>query len=465
MGKEDYMARTAKRLPDGRRISDVITLGVLAKSFPLPRVKAVLASTGSASLRERDLPAHVMVYYVMAMTLCMQFCCREVLRWLLQGAQWLLGPEVSYKVVSKSGISQARTRLGWESLKQLHDEIVGPLAGPKAQGAWYRSWRLVALDGSTLEVADTAENARSFGRPKGSRGTGGYPHLRFVALVESGTHVLFGSRLGSYNTGEITLAKEVVNRLEPGMLCLADRNFTGCRLWMKARSSGAELLWRAKGRLCLPCCQRLADGSYLSCMYPSKKDRHHNTNGVPVRVIDYRLERVTDSEPFYRLVTSILDPEQAPAEELAALYAERWEIETALDELKNHLRGPRIVLRSKTPELVRQEFYALLMAHFAVRGLMQEAALQAHQDPDRLSFVHAVRVVRRKLPLFIAFPPGGVESSTCSDSRRNPAGADRLQPRASCPERSQAQDYGIPSPAWPDPGFQQNRVETMYSHN
>jgi len=459
------MPRTANRLPNGSRISDAITIGVLAKSFPVQRVKAVLVSTGKASLRERDLPAHVMVYYVMAMTLCMQFCCREVLRWLLEGAQWLLGPEVAYKVASKSGISQARTRLGWESLKQLHDEMIGPLAGPKTRGAWYRRWRLVTLDGSTLEVTDTADNARSFGRPRGSRGPGGYPHLRFVALVENGTHVLFGSRVGSYDTGEITLAKEVVARLEPGMLCLADRNFTGCRVWRKAHSSGADLLWRAKRKLCLPCHQRLADGSYLSWMYPSKKDRRRNTHGVLVRVIDYRLEGVADSEPFYRLVTTILDPEQAPAEELAALYHERWEIETALDELKSHLRGSRIVLRSKTPDLVRQEFYALLMAHFAVRGLMHEAALQANEDPDRLSFVHAVRVVRRKLPLFVAFPPGGVESSACSDSQRNPAGADRLQPRASYSQRRQTQDHGIPGPAGPRAGFNQNRLETVHWHH
>ena len=204
------MAHIPNRLPNGSRISDAITIGVLAKSFPLQRVKSVLVSTGKASLRERDLPAHVMVYYVMAMTLCMQSCCREVLRWLLQGAQWLLGPELAYPVAGKSGISQARTRLGWEPLKQLHDEMMGPLARPQTRGAWYRHWRLVALDGSTREVADTADNARSFGRPAGSRGAGGYPQLRFVALVENGTPVLFGSRMGSYHTGEITLAKEVV---------------------------------------------------------------------------------------------------------------------------------------------------------------------------------------------------------------------------------------------------------------
>lgn len=160
----------------------------------------------------------------------------------------------------------------------------------------------------------------------------------------------------------------------------------------------------------LVCDKRLSDGSYLSRIYPSERDLRHKTNGIVVRVIDYRLEGVEGAEPIYRLVTSILDHEKAPAKELAALYHERWEIETALDELKTHLRGSKIVLRSKTPDLVRQEFYGFLMAHFAIRGLMHEAALKAKEDPDRLSFLHAVRVVRRKLPVFSAIPPSAEES-------------------------------------------------------
>ncbi len=146
---------------------------------------------------------------------------------------------------------------------------------------------------------------------------------------------------------------------------------------------------------------------YLSVIYPSEKDRRHATQGIQVRVVEYRLEGVAGAEPLYRLVTTILDPAQAPAADLAALYHERWEIEGALAELKTHLRGAQVVLRSKTPDLVRQEFWGLLLAHFAVRGLMHEAALRADEDPDRLSFLHAVRVVRRKLPLFAAFPPSG----------------------------------------------------------
>lgn len=445
-----------------QRVSDTITISMLAKTFPLQQVKTVLSATGRSSVRERDLPAHVMVYYVLAMTLFLQTCCREVLRALQEGAQWLLGPEVRCSVASKAGISQARSRLGWQPLKQLHDEIVAPIAQAQTRGAWYRQWRLVTLDGSTLEVADTVANAAAFGRPANQRGSGGYPQLRFVSLVENGTHVLFGSEMGSYHQGELSLAKAVLPRLNQGMLCLADRNFAGYQLWRKAHEKGADLLWRAKDRLLLPCEKRLPDGSYLSSMYASKKDRKHRTNAEVVRVIEYRLEGVSVSEPLYRLVTTLLDPEQTPAQELAALYHERWEIETALDELKTHLRGPRIVLRSKTPELVRQEFYALLMAHFAVRGLMHEAALSINEDTDRLSFVHAIRVVRRKLPLFVAFPPGGAGRSTRSDSSRNPGGARGLQPRQKSSQRSQTHVHQIPGSTGTDFQFNEDGFQPVH---
>jgi hypothetical protein len=191
------------------------------------------------------------------------------------------------------------------------------------------------------------------------------------------------------------------------MLCLADRYFFGHALWRAASATGADLLWRVKGDLRLPRETALADGSYLTTLYPSKKDRRHRSGGYRVRVVEYRLEGVAAAEPLYRVVTTILDPRQAPAAELAALYHERWAIEGALAELKTRLRGARAVLRSKTPELVRQEVWGLLLAHFAVRGLMHEAASRADEDPDRLSFSHAVRVVRRKLPLFAALSPSG----------------------------------------------------------
>jgi hypothetical protein len=399
------MARTVATLPAGSRITDYISLGVVAKTFPMSKIHAVLAATNKASIRERDLPAHVVVYYVIALALYMQSSYREVLRCLLEGVQWLLDPSATVKVAGKSGISQARTRLGWEPMRQLHDEVVKPIAVRATRGAWYRQWRLVSLDGSTLDVADEAANEQAFGRPGASRGSSAYPQIRFVSLVENGTHVLFGSQMAGYGTSEIALSKAVLGNLRAGMLCMVDRNFFGFELWSQALETGADQLWRIKKNLRLPCEERLPDGSYLSSIYPSERDRRRKTNGVQVRVIEYCLQGVADAEPIYRLVTSILDHTKTPAAELAALYHERWEIESALDELKTHLRGARIVLRSKTPDLVRQEFYGLLMAHFAIRGLMHEAALKADEDPDRLSFLHAVRVVRRKIARFAAIPP------------------------------------------------------------
>ena len=403
------MARTVGTLPAGSRITDYISLGVIAKFFPLEKVREVLRETQRASRRERDLPAHVVVYYAIALALYMRSSYREVLRCLLEGVQWLLDPSAPLKVAGKSGISQARSRLGSEPLKKLYETVVTPIAEKRTQGAWYRKWRLVSLDGSTLDVADTAANDRAFGRPGASRGSAAYPKIRFVGLLENGTHVLWAAQVDSYATDEITLAQAVVPALRKGMLCLADRFFPGYELWQKAAQTGAELLWRVRQKARLEVDRRLPDGSYLSRIYRSTSDRRNQRHPITVRVIEYRLQDVPGAEPIYRLITTILDPRSAPAKELAALYHERWEIETTLDELKTHLRGAQIVLRSKTPGLVRQEFYGLLMAHFAIRGLMHDAALQADEDPDRLSFLHAVRVVQRRLARYVATPPTAEE--------------------------------------------------------
>jgi hypothetical protein len=403
------MARTVATLPAGSRISDYISLGVIAKYFPAEKVALVLAQTKRSSVRQRDLPAHVVVYYVIALALYMRSSYREVLRCLLEGVQWLMDPSARVKVAGKSGISQARSRLGAAPLQALYDLVVMPVATAETRGAWHRQWRLVSLDGSTLDVADTAENEKAFGRPGASRGSSAYPKIRFVGLLENGTHVLFAGRMADYATDELKLAGEVVPALSQGMLCLADRFFPSYKLWQQASSTGAELLWRTRQNARLEVERQFPDGSYLSRIYSSTSDRRNQRKAIAVRVIDYRLEGVDDAEPIYRLITTILNPKQAPAEELAALYHERWEIETALDELKTHLRGAQIVLRSKTPELVRQEFYGLLMAHFAIRGLMHEAALRADEDPDRISFMHSARVVQRRMARFVAIPPSGQE--------------------------------------------------------
>src|SRR4051794_11279211 len=431
------MARVPAGLPAGVRLSDHVSLGVIARTFPIEEVRRVLAETGKASERERDLPAHVTVYYAVALALYTTAGTREVLRRLLEGLRWLWGAE-AVRVAGKSGIPQARTRLGEAPLRRLYERLGRPGAAPPPQGAgappggaggpgrgcaactsgWRAGWRRPpprarGTGGGGRSAwtgpAWTSPTRRRTRPPSGGRAPAAARarSRRSVALVENGTRVLFGARPGSLADGETTLAPDALTALRPGMPCLADRQFFGHALWREAVGTGADLLWRVKRDLRLPRETRLADGSCLTTIYPGEKDRRHRTDGVRVRVVECRLEGAADAEPLCRLVTTVLDPAAAPAAELAALCHERWGIEGALAELKPQLRGARGVLRSRTPELVRQEVRGLLLGHFAVRGLMHEAALRADEDPDRLSFLHAVRVVRRKLPVFAALPPSG----------------------------------------------------------
>ena len=416
------MARTAAGLPAGTRLTDYISLGVLTAQFPIEDVQEVLLSTGRVSERERDLPAHVMVYYAMALALYADASTREVLRCLLEGVRWLGDPDTRAEPAGWSGISQARTRLGAEPLEALYRSRVAPIATSATPGAWYRDWRVMSLDGTTLDVGDTAANRAAFGAPASARGanaTGAFPQLRMVGLLETGTHVLGAAQLGAYATGEVTLAADVVPALRPDMLCLADRGFLGFDLWQRAAATGAALVWRAKASLRLPALERFADGSYRSELRWNRHCRSADRTPIPVRVIAYTLDGTPDAATTYRLVTSILEPTRAPAAELAALYQERWEIETAFDEFKTHLRGAQRVLRSKTPDLVRQEAWGFLLAHFAIRALMHEAALGARpsaRDPDTLSFTHAVRVIRRTLPHLAALSPSGSAARASGDS-------------------------------------------------
>src|SRR5437763_6107490 len=266
------MARVPAGLPAGIRLTDHISLGVIAGTFPIEEVRRVLAETGRASERERDLPAHVVVYYAIALALYTSAGTREVLRCLLEGLRWLWGAE-AVRVAGESGISQARTRLGADPPRCLYERVVRPVATSATRGAWYRRWRLVSLDGSCLDVADTAENDAAFGRPGAGRGESAFPQARFVALVENGTHVLFGARLGGFADGETTLARGALAALRAGMLCLADRQFFGHALWRQAAATGADLLWRVKRDLRLPRETVLVDGSFLTTVYPSETDR------------------------------------------------------------------------------------------------------------------------------------------------------------------------------------------------
>jgi hypothetical protein len=398
------MPRDAAALPGGIRLADLMSVTLLASVYPLAAVNRVLDSTGRHSVRKRTLPANLMVYYAMALAVYVQVSYEDIFRVVVDAFNWFAN-RGRVGIPAKSSISEARSRLGYEPLEQLAQQMIRPVATERTQGAFFRHWRLVSLDGSTLDAGDTADNEARFGRPGVSRGPGSaYPQIRFCSLLECGTHVLFGTKVAGCNTGETTLAHDVVASLKPGMLCMADRNFFGYELWQRANEEfGADLLWRVKSNLVLPVQRRLRDRSYLSTVYPSTADRRHQTEGIAVRVIEYRFEG--DDQTTYRLVTSVLDPGQASALELAALYTQRWEIEITFDEFKTHLRGRNIVLRSKTPDGVLQEFWGFILAHNAIRTVMHDAALAANQDPDRLSFVHALRIVQQRIPQFVIIPP------------------------------------------------------------
>ena len=388
------MSRTQAVLPGGPRLSDYLSIGVIAHVYPIAAVREALASCGRGSRRRRDLPAEAMMYYVVALGLFRSVSAREVLRCLLEGLRWV-SSDAALRVSGKSSISRARTRLGSGPFEALGAARVGPLAEPATRGAWYGGRRLVAFDASTLNVPDEAANRLAFGAPGASRGRAAFPQVRLTALVEVGTRAAFAWRAGAYDESEEAQAEALLPRLSAGMLVLADRGYCGFPLWRQASGTGADLLWRMKANLRLPVLERFGDGSYRSVLRGSGQDRRRSQGDCSVRVVEYTLAGV--DSPIYRLATTLIDPAVAPASELAALYHERWEVETAYDEVKTHILGPGALLRSKTPDLVRQEVHGLMLAHYAVRRLIHEAARKVDEDPDRLSFVHAVRVVRRRL--------------------------------------------------------------------
>lgn len=389
------MARYAQTLSAGSSNTEHLSVGALALCFPLRRVQNIIEECGRASRRVRDLPAAVAAYYVIGMSLFPSAGYEAVLGWLLGGLHWLEGGIL--RLAGKSSLSRARQRLGEEPLRLIFERLTAPLNDPALKGSHWKDLCLVAMDGSTLALQDTASNAEAFGRPGNQNGEAGYPQARFVALVETGTHLIFGARLGAYNDSEITLADLLLDKLRPGMLCLADRLFAGLPLWKKAAATGAHLLWRAKTGLKLHRLEDLPDGSWLARWEPSEQRslKGRAAGAVTVRVIEYRLHE--GGSEVYRLVTTLLDPVQAPARELAALYPRRWEIELTIKEGKSVLRQGQVTLRSKTAELVRQEFWGLLLAHHMVRRMMAQAARDRGKTPDELSFTAAVEIIKSQL--------------------------------------------------------------------
>ena len=386
------------------RLSDLVSVGVLTRTFPPGLVDEVIAGCGRTEQRHRSLPARVMAYFAIGMALHSEGSYEDVLGLLTDGLSWVMGDE-PVRLPSKSAIFQARQRLGAEPVAALFGRVARPLARPGARGAWLAGRRVVAIDGTCLDVADTPENTAWFGRPGVNKGEqAAFPQARLVAVAECGTHAIFDAVIGAYTTAENTLARDLIDRLGPGMLVLADRGFCGFPLWSRAVATGADLLWRAMSNMKPRHVETLPDGSWLAELRPSG-NAGRRTEGLPIRVIDYRIDDGRSNEETYRLFTTILDPDEASAIDLAFAYAERWEIESVYDELKTHQRGARTVLRSKSPELVLQEIWGHLCCHYAIRTLMHEAAHDAAVDPDRVSYVAALRIARRSISGARAFSP------------------------------------------------------------
>lgn len=397
------MGRSKQILAGGVRLNDYIASSIMAEVLPMPIVRSVLEKHGKQTVRKRKLPREFLVYYVIALALFSNINIRSVLKALLEGLSAVF-PSVCRRAAGDSAISQAREKLGEDVMEDLARLVCVPVAEPDTPGAWYRSWRLMGIDGSSFDLADEKQIVEQF--PKHSNGVEyPYPQLRFVALVELGTRCMCAVAQGNDADSEKKLALAVIPRLQPGMLLLGDRYYLGYDLFSNVTATGAAVLFRAKANVGLKPRKSLPDGSYLAKIYNGRSDRRSD-GGTLVRVIRYRVtENGHPRKETCRLVTNILDWQAAPAEELAELYCQRWEIETAFHEMKSHLKLPDHNLRSKRPDLVRQEFWGFALAHYIIRVIIHQAARANGIDPDDLGFQQTVDIVRRKSMSAALFPP------------------------------------------------------------
>ena len=410
------MARTKAVLGAGARLSDFLSASLLARVYPATMIGEILDEHGCNSKRIRSLPAVSGTYFCIALSLYPEAAYEQVFAVVTQGLSWMQGHDLDV-TIAKSSISEMRGKIGSAPFQSLVARACLSLAdASRHPDAFYAGLRLVAIDGSNLEVADEPDNVKAFGYPGSRTGHAGYPQAQCAVLVECASHAILAANLGAYREAEWAICKPLLARLDAGMLCLADRGFNGYTHWAAAAATGAQLLWRCSNNRQLPVVKALGDGSYLSVIYPSgtrsKKQRQASTEGITVRVIDYALPSAPEAQPRYRLLSTLLDDKATPALELAALYHERWEVEAVFDELKTHLLQKRRVLRSKTADLVRQEFYGWVLAHYAVRWLMHQAATEHRQTDRSLSFTANVQLFRNAQPQSGAFPPSA--SSTTS---------------------------------------------------
>jgi hypothetical protein len=396
------MPKSPANLPSGVRATDIFTVTQFATVFPMAEFDNILQRFNRATVRVRDLPNECIVYFVMMLALFRDCSHREVYRCVSSAMATLLGKK-EISIPSAAALSKARDRVKDEPLKEFFHSHAVPCGQANQAGVWFGPWRKMALDGCLLNTDDTLANRSFFGCATNQHSkAAGWPQLRFVGLMEVGTHVFIGAAAGGYHTGEITLAQNLVPLLKPDMICIADRNFFSFLLFKSITEQGAALLFRVQRGMSFDSKAQLSDGSHLVTIYDSKDLKKEH--GLDTRLVQYKVDGSPNKETIY-LITNILKPEEAPAQKLAELYHERWEYENALDELKTHLNAKAITLRSKKPELVLQEFWGMLMAHYVIRRTMNDAAIGARSDPDRLSFTHTIRVISRTLIKSSDFSP------------------------------------------------------------
>jgi hypothetical protein len=427
---------------------DQVSLGVLIDAVPRDAVDEAIAVCGVRERRsDGKLPAHVITYLTLALALFPDDDYEEVAAKVTGSLDRFGCWDAAWTVPTASAITQARKRLGRDVFAEVFERTGGPVAGPAgpaagqlalgaARGSFLRRWRLVAIDGFDIDVPDTPGDAAEFGYAGSGDNRSAFPKARVVALAECGTHAFLAAQVGAYRVGEKTLAQQLYPRLQPDELLVADRGFYSWKAWDTAAAAGAALLWRSPTQLTLPVITVLPDGTYCSVVMDAAirgarreailaAARHGHDlsehpdvlddNGWPqarlVRVIEYTVpDRAGNGTgELIALLTSITDPADARADELAAAYHQRWEQETGHDQLKTHLRGPGKILRSRLPDLVYQEIYAYLITHHAISALIAKASAAADLDPDRISFAKTLRLIRRTATGTADIPPSGLD--------------------------------------------------------
>jgi Insertion element 4 transposase N-terminal/Transposase DDE domain len=401
------MARAGQVRSRGAHLADSVALGVLTSVFPRSAVAAAIDAAGAREQRSRVLTAELTAYYTLGCALWQQESHEEVWEQLTEGLAWLDDADAGEDYMpASSSISEAKERLGSEALRLLFGQAAGPLAGEGMAGAWWRGRRKAAVDGFVLDAPDSPGNRAVLGGPSNGAGPGPFPQARVVAAAECGTGSILGARAAGYAVSEIALFRDLVaaGTLAAGMIVIMDRNFLSYQDYAAVAAAGADSVWRASASFGLPVIEALADGSWISRLRPS---RGSGGGPVRVRVAEYTIddEHENPSEVFC-LVTNLLDPAEASVEELAGLYADRWTSETVFRCIKTTQRGgAEVVLRSKKPDGVFQEIWAILAVYQGLRHLICQAARASGADPWRIPFARTLRAARRSAHGQAAFSP------------------------------------------------------------